>query len=80
MNTSHVSALKTLYTEMADAQKKLQEAKAHLLSAEHRLPSSNNKLFTFFQTMDIKIIETSMNDDSQLNRSLIELEVMDTCI
>ena len=77
MNTSQVSALNSLYTEMADAQKKLPVAKANLLSAEHRLSCINKKLFTFIQTMDITIIETSMNDDSQLNRSLLELEVMD---
>ena len=78
MNTSQVSALKSLYKEMADAQKKLRVAKANLLSAEHRLSCINKKLFTLIQTMDITIIETSMNDDSQLNRSLLELEVMDT--
>ena len=77
MNTSQVSALKTLYTEKADAQKKLQVAKANLLSAEHRLSCINKKLFTFIQTMDITTIETSMNDDSQLNPSLLEIEVMD---
>ena len=58
--------------------KKLRVAKAHLLSAEHRLSYIQKQLSKFIQSMEITIIEDSMNDDSELNRSLLDIEVMDT--